>query len=283
MNTKLDKRNIIIIIISILLITLGIWIYLTNTNITTTKLTIKNEKIPKDFNNYKIVEIADLHNKDWKDKLISKIEKEKPNIITITGDFIDSEHTNFEIALEFINKAKYIAPIYYVTGNHEAWIDNYEELKKLLIEAGVHVLENESIFLNKNNSNINLVGLQDPDFIEKTNIKGVQDDIINKKLWSLLDSECYNIVLCHRPELFETYVSLNVDLALTGHVHGGQIRIPFVGGLIAPNQGFFPKYAEGIYHKNNTDMVVSRGLGNSILPIRINNMPELVVIELQNK
>ena len=283
MKIKLDKRNVIIITISILLITLGIWIYLTNTNITTTKLTIKNEKIPKDFNNYKIVEIADLHNKDWKDKLISKIEKEKPDIITITGDFIDSEHTNFEIALEFINKAKDIAPIYYVTGNHEAWIDNYEELKKLLIEAGVHVLENENIFLNKNNSKINLVGLQDPDFIEKTNIKGIQDDIINKKLKPLLDSEYYNIVLCHRPELFETYVSLNVDLALTGHAHGGQIRIPFVGGLIAPNQGFFPKYVEGIYHKNNTDMVVSRGLGNSILPIRINNTPELIVIELQNK
>ena len=97
------------------------------------------------------------------------------------------------------------------------------------------------------------------------------------------DKNKYSILLSHRPELFETYVDNNINLVFTGHAHGGQIRIPFIGGIIAPNQGLFPKYTSGIFTKNETNMIVSRGIGNSLFPFRINNNPELVIVELNNK
>ena len=109
---------------------------------------------------------------------------------------------------------------------------------------------------------------------------GIQGAIVETKMEPLLDKKMYNIVLCHRPVLFDNYVALGADLVLAGHAHGGQISIPFIGGLIAPNQGFFPKYTECVYHKEKTDMVVSRGLGNSIIPVRINNTPELLIVTL---
>ena len=105
--------------------------------------------------------------------------------------------------------------------------------------------------------------------------------MVETKLASLLEPGYYNVVLCHRPELFNGYVRAQADLVLTGHAHGRQIRLPFIGGLFAPHQGFFPKYTEGIHHQGETDMVISRGLGNSVLPVRINNTPELVVVTLE--
>lgn len=276
------KKRIYVILITLFLLLVILWIVYTNCNIETNRIAIENTKIPIEFNNFKIAEISDLHNKNWGDKLVRKIKKEKPDMIAITGDFIDSSNTNYEVAMKFIKDVKDIAPIYYVAGNHEAWTHKYKELKEKLLVEGVIVLDNENILFEKNNSKINIIGLQDPDFIEKTSIKGIQEDIIRKKLKPLIKSDLYNIVLSHRPEAFESYVEEKADLVLTGHAHGGQVRIPFVGGLIAPNQGFFPKYTEGVYHENNTDMVVSRGLGNSILPIRINNMPELVIVKLNN-
>lgn len=278
----MEKKKIIKIVIVVLLLIAG-WIIWTNINFTTTHISIKNEKIPEGFSGYKIAEIADLHNHKWGDSLVNKIKEEKPDIIVITGDFVDSSHTDFDISMEFIEKVKSIAPIYYVTGNHEAWIDNYSELEKKLYEADVHMMDDTSVLIEKDNSKINLIGIQDPDFIETDTFEGVQESIVKTKLQSLLDENYYNVVLCHRPELFKGYVDTGADLVLTGHAHGGQVRIPFAGGLVAPNQGFFPEYTEGVYHEKGTDMVVSRGLGNSVIPVRINNMPELVIITLNQE
>lgn len=281
MNLIKKKRMVWGSILTILLL-IVVWIVWTNVNITTTHLTITNEKIPKSFSGYKIAEIADLHNHQWGNKLISRLKKENPNIIVITGDFVDSSHTNFDVAMEFIDQAKEIAPIYYVTGNHEAWLENYTELETLLTDSGVHMMDDKSEWLEQDNFKINLIGLQDPDFVERDTFDGIQKSIVTTKLTSLLNPDSYNIVLCHRPELLDGYAEAGADLVITGHAHGGQVRIPFVGGLVAPNQGLFPQYTEGVYHKNKTDMVVSRGLGNSIIPVRINNTPELVIITLEN-
>lgn len=275
MNTKRKKSIIIIVILMII-----IWVVWTNTNFTTTHYKINNGKIPDAFSGYKIAEIADLHNHKWGDRIIKALEKEKPDIIVITGDFVDSSHTDFQVALDFVEKAKKIAPIYYVTGNHEAWIENYSELEKKLYNEGVHMMDDTKVWLEKDSEKINLIGVQDPDFVERYTGEGIKEEVVKTKLQPLLDENHYNIVLCHRPELFHEYVAVGADLVLTGHAHGGQVRIPFVGGLVAPNQGFFPKYTEGVHHKDKTDMVVSRGLGNSIIPVRINNMPELVIVEL---
>lgn len=259
------------------------WIFWTNTNISTNYITIKNNKIPGGINNFKIAEIADLHNHDWGNKLIGMCEKEHPDIIVVTGDLVDSSHTDFDIAMEFINQAKKIAPIYYVTGNHEAWLENYDELESRLSAAGVHMMDDKAEWLEKDGEKINICGIKDPDFAELYTSGNLQESSVTTKLTPLLKKDYYNIVLSHRPELFESYVDSKADLVITGHAHGGQVRIPFIGGLISPNQGFFPKYTDGVYNQSATDMVVSRGLGNSVIPVRISNMPELVIITLENQ
>ncbi len=274
------KRRNAFAVFAIILAVILFWVFWTNTHFTTTHLCITNDKIPEDFYGFKIAAVSDLHNHDWNGKLTEQLRKEAPDIIVVTGDFVDSSHTDFDMAMEFIYEAIDIAPIYYVTGNHEAWLDNYDDLSKLLLDASVHMMDDNCELIKKGNSSINIVGVQDPDFVERAAMGGIQGSIVETKLQNLLNKEVYNIVLCHRPELFDNYAALGADLVLTGHAHGGQIRIPFIGGLIAPNQGFFPKYTEGIYHKEDTDMIVSRGLGNSIIPVRINNTPELVIVTL---
>ena len=127
---------------------------------------------------------------------------------------------------------------------------------------------------------ISLIGVNDPSF-QTDYLFGDDEEVLNAKLNELqADGDGFTILLSHRPELFSTYVDYNVDLVFSGHAHGGQFRLPFVGGLVAPNQGLFPEYDAGIYTEGNTNMVVSRGIGNSILPFRVNNRPEVIIIEL---
>lgn len=139
-------------------------------------------------------------------------------------------------------------------------------------------MDNESLFIEKADSKIQLLGIEDPDFVE-----GMYEKAIPEIISEELNSDNYSILLSHRPEYFDQYVQMGTDLVLAGHAHGGQVRIPFIGGLIALNQGLFPNYTAGLYHEKNTDMIVSRGLGNSIVPVRINNTPELMIVELKLK
>ena len=128
---------------------------------------------------------------------------------------------------------------------------------------------------------ITLIGLSDPSFTIKGDMFGEIPAMVDTKLQGLLeDKDDYTILLSHRPELFETYVNCGVDLVFSGHAHGGQFRLPFIGGLVAPNQGLFPQYDSGLYTKGDTNMIVSRGLGNSIIPIRFNNRPEIVLLKI---
>lgn len=130
-------------------------------------------------------------------------------------------------------------------------------------------------------NDITLIGLSDPSFTLKGDMFGEVPAMVDTKLRGLIgDKDNYTILLSHRPELFEAYVNCGVDLVLSGHAHGGQFRLPFIGGLVAPNQGLFPKYDAGLYTKGDTNMIVCRGLGNSIIPIRFNNRPEIVLLEL---
>ena len=185
-----------------------------------------------------------------------------------------------ETAIALVHKLMQIAPCYYVTGNHEAWIGTqFSELEKMLFAENVQILHDEVIRLEKDGQTIQLAGLDDPDFTERDT--AVKQSILPTKLNQMNLSEEYCILLSHRPEMFEAYVEENIDLVLSGHAHGGQFRLPFIGGIVAPNQGLFPKYDAGKFTRNNTTMIVSRGIGNSIMPIRFNNRPEIVVIELK--
>ena len=215
------------------------------------------------------------------EKLLSMLRSAEPEMIAITGDLIDSRNTNVEIALEFAKEAMKVAPCYYVTGNHEARVSEYDELKEGLTELAVVVLEDECIELEQDSEHIVLIGVDDPSF-DTNYLFGDAETVMESKLQDLNgEDDSYTVLLSHRPELFDVYVESGVDLILSGHAHGGQFRLPFVGGLVAPNQGFFPEYDGGLYTEKNTNMLISRGVGNSILPFRINNRPEVILIELQ--
>lgn len=275
---KHKKKYAILILAAVL-----IWIAWTNLSFETTHLTVKHNKIPREFSGFKIAHVADLHNHNWRGRLIDKLEKEKPDVIFIAGDLVDSNHTDIDLAMSFVQLATKIAPIYYVTGNHEAWLSNYSELEQKLKNAGVKIMDDSAEFLEVKGEKVQIVGLQDPDFLRGERSPEVRGHIMEDKLNKMLNPDYYTIVLSHRPEYFNVYADTGANLVLAGHAHGGQFRIPFVGGVIAPDQGIFPKYTSGLYTKNDTGMVVSRGLGNSIIPIRINNRPELVIISLENE
>ncbi|WP_458407097.1 metallophosphoesterase, partial [Anaerotignum sp.] len=218
------------------------------------------------------------HRTTWLRSDLKNITASAPGIILISGDLLDRHdgRTNVDSAMDFIHEITDVAPVYFVSGNHEHQSGEWDALLEELVEAGVTVLENGKSIIEKNGENITILGLAD---------KSVNQHY-DKMLHTLMagQEDSFNILLSHRPELFETYVQENIDLAFTGHAHGGQIIIPFLRqGIFAPHQGFFPKYTEGMHEKDGTVMVVSRGLGNSSFPFRIFNRPELIEVTLTAK
>lgn len=273
-----NRKSVKILFIFVIAVMAVIYLYWGNTKIGVTNITVTSENIPDEFNGFKIVHISDLHNAEFGDgqkDLIGKIEAQDADIIVITGDMIDSRRTDVDKAVELITGLGNKIPVYYVTGNHESRVREYNELESKLIENGVTVLKNESVKIEKDGSFINIIGVDDPSFGMSAN------DIFHTV--SELKTDGYDVLLSHRPELFETYCESGAELVLCGHAHGGQVRIPFAGGLVAPNQGLFPEYTAGSYKSGSTEMIVSRGLGNSIIPLRVNNPPELVVITLSGE
>lgn len=275
-----------IIIIAIILIIVGaVYLYWGNNALTVGRHTLSPANLPESFSGFRIVQVSDLHNKDFKGRLIRKISSLNPDIIVITGDIIDSRHTDTDIALKFAENAVNIAPVYYVTGNHESRLkDIYPEFRESLENLGVTVLDCRSVTLEKNGDEIVLAGMNDLTFYGSSTLD--ENTIVFKEMLNNLGREKGDrtgILLSHRPEIFDTYVESGFDIVLTGHAHGGQIRLPFVGGILTPNQGFFPEYDAGLYQKENTSMIISRGLGNSLFPFRIGNRPEIIVCELTPK
>ena len=260
-----------------------------NNDLTVSRSQVVSGRIPAEFDGYTIVQVSDLHNKEFgrgQRRIVSKIVEQNPDIIVITGDMIDSRNTDVETALDFAQKAVGVAPCYYVPGNHENRIpEAYEQLKAGLKECGVTILENEAADLEQNGTAITLMGVLDPIFnVGKTDEAGniLEDErtVMEVQLENLDSLNRFTILLSHRPEMLDVYAEAGLDLVFTGHAHGGQWRLPGLGGIIAPGQGFFPEYTEGSHTEGDTTMYVSRGLGNSLMPIRIFNRPELVVVEL---
>lgn len=277
------KRIIVLAVTAILLLAIIIWIAWGNKALELNTYTIASDKLPVAFDGYRIAQVSDLHNAEMgkdNEKLISMLKDAAPDIIVITGDMIDSRNTKVDVALSFAEQAVKIAPCYYVTGNHEARVDEYSDLKDGLLELGVIVLEDARVEIELSGEIITLIGVDDPSF--QTDYLFGDDETVMKSKLNELTSEAdgYTVLLSHRPELFDIYVESGVDLVFSGHAHGGQFRLPFIGGVVAPNQGLFPKYDAGIYTEGNTNMVVSRGVGNSIIPFRVNNRPEVILIEL---
>ncbi len=255
-----------------------------------TKITLKARRIPDGFKNTKILHISDLHNAcfgNGQKVIIETIRGLAPDYIFITGDLIDRKYRKIGNAIDLIKGIKMIAPIYYVTGNHE-WEskETGRILWKKLHELGVYILHDKIVNLKKNGQSIQLMGIDDPYCLNQK--KNAVYDRLSSETFLLRLREMLKkkeegclFLLSHRPEFIHFYAKAGIDVVFSGHAHGGQIRIPGIGGILAPHQGFFPKYAEGIVKENNTLMIISRGLGNSTFPIRINNHPELVLATLE--
>jgi len=268
----------------IVFILIWMFLYYENNFIIITDITIKSHKLPDAFDGYKIVHLSDLHGKKFgkgQKNLVKKIKDARPDLIVFTGDMVDSGHYDAEPVLELVEQISRIAPIYFVTGNHEWWSGKFDVLGKLLEENGIRVLRNAYDRLSKGKDGIYIMGIDDPaaDQAGQEEANIIENEI-KQVLNGIGETGTFSILLAHRPEMFPLYSEHGFDLILCGHAHGGQVRLPFVGGLVAPNQGFFPKYTSGVYKSRNSLMVVSRGLGNSVIPQRLFNHPEIVVLTL---
>lgn len=254
------------------------WILWANTALMITEIEVADPSFPASFSGLRIAQISDLHDASFGEKnkqLIALLNDCAPDFIVITGDMVDARRTDLNAALEFACEAVKIAPCYYVTGNHESAIAQQDELMEGLARAGVTVLADQKVTLERQGEKIVLIGLNDPAFSSREQLR--------RHLEALSEPEEYQILLAHRPELIELYAQSGVNLVFSGHAHGGQFRIPFLGGVYAPGQGFFPQYDAGLYTVEETTLVVSRGLGNSSFPLRFYNRPEVVVVTLRGE
>lgn len=260
-----------------------IYVYNEINSLKTTKYIVKSDKIPSSFKGYKILQVSDLHNKSFgqnNDKLLKIIYDENPDIVVITGDIINRRYHDDKIAVDFVRSITSKHIVYYITGNHEVWSSKFHELEPKLLQAGVRVLHNEYAKIFKEREFIYLIGIDDPGrgCYDKTEPKYTEKYL--EKVLKKISDDGYKILLAHRPEYFSCYVKNNIDLVISGHTHGGQIRLPFIGSIFVHHQPLFSKLSKGEFNKQNTKMIISGGLGTSRLPIRTFNIPEVVTIIL---
>jgi uncharacterized protein len=282
LKNRTKKRLFIAFIV---LISLLFFFYFQNNSIVTTETTISSAKIPASFEDYKIVQLSDLHSKTFGDNqsvLVQKVNKTNPDLIVFTGDLVDSKKYNEKNSLTLMEELVQIAPIYFVTGNHEWWSGKFSSLENKLDDIGVQVIRNTSDVITNGNDKVHIIGIDDPAQVnEGYEELGITEEAVVNSVEGL-EEGYFKILLSHRPEMLPLYSDYEFDVVFSGHAHGGQVRIPLVGGLIAPNQGLFPQYTSGKHILDNTTMIVNRGLGNSIIPLRIFNRPEIVVVTLKS-
>ena len=246
----------------VLLIAAFVWF--SNNCITVSRYKVTSEKAPD--NGVKIVHLSDLHGKSFgrdNNRLIKKVKAQSPDFIAVTGDIIHKyRERDIAVALKTLKRLIEIAPVYYVSGNHEMRSTRYRALKDQIAETGATVLDDAC----DDKFGIKIAG------VNCAHIK-------SGKFHNLAEGDGFKLLLAHLPQYIDRYAMAGYDLALCGHAHGGQWRIPFTHiGVYAPGQGLFPKYACGIHSCGDMRQVISRGLGNSQCPLRLFNHPEVVVV-----
>lgn len=258
-----------------------------NARVWNARVEIWDEKIPAAFDGFVLCQVSDVHNEargEGNAALLRALREAAPDLICITGDFLDSRRTDLDFALELAGQLAEIAPAVYVTGNHEARLKDLSALEAGLAARGVRVLRDGWTPLACGGEEIALIGLDDPGFAageDWTLAEGL--DQTQARLSALLAQagDRFSFVLSHRPELLPAYAEAGADLVLSGHAHGGQVRLPGIGGLFAPGQGILPRLTSGVHARGETRLVVSRGLGNSSFPLRVFNPPEIVTVTLR--
>lgn len=276
------------ILIAVLLLVVLIRIYIDNEIPEISNIEIKSDKLPDIFDGYKMVQLSDLHSKNFgndNQKLIDIIDNESPDIIVMTGDMVTANEKSFTIFYNLVKRLVKKYKVYYIYGNHEGELSLKlrNEITAFLKENGVVILDNDCISIEKNNEKINLYGLcyTQKYYSYKSGKKHrVTENYIKDKLGAI-DKNNYNILLTHNPLFFDAYSSYGFDLILSGHIHGGLVRLPFIGGILSPERKFFPQYSAGVYQNGDSKLVVSRGLSRGTKGFRFLNRPDIVSITLK--
>ena len=220
----MNRKKRVLFVVAFVLVVLIVWTLWGNTALEVNEYEVVSDRIPQGFEGFRIAQVSDLHNAEFgegNEKLIQLLSQTDPDIIVLTGDLIDSRHTDIEIALDFARQAIKLAPVYYVSGNHEARVREYEDLKMGLAEAGVVILENQNVQITREGESITLMGIDDPSF-QEVYLFGDSESVARQAIDDLQnESEGYTILLSHRPELFDLYVDTGMDLVFSGHAHGG--------------------------------------------------------------
>ena len=228
---------------------------------------------------YRIVQIADLHSAKLEQELEQALEQIQPHLIVITGDLVNREDRDFTQALSTAALAVRFAPTYFVRGNHEVDNPDYARLREGLEEAGVTILEDQGVVLDYHGAALNLVGVKDVNAYPGSRTEAIQAMVQTAK--DLFVDGTYHVLLSHRPSLLDAYSASGADLVFSGHAHGGQVRLPVIGAVFAPDQGLRPHITAGVHTAGQAQVVVSRGLGNGTPFPRLWNGPELVAVTLR--
>ena len=267
---KLFRRLLLVVVLLLL------FFYEENNYLTTTYYHIISEKITKPI---RIAHLSDLHSRT-NDNFLYSINKflkqNRPDLILISGDLVDRDASSHHELVKYISNFKEFAPTYWVSGNHEEKYQNIKSFKEELNQEGIVNLDNIKIKIKIKNQTLLIGGIKDP-LGPESKEKAITSANLNE-INANEKSGAFEILLAHRAEYLELYNATAFDLILSGHAHGGVVRLPFIGGLYAPRQGFLPQYTAGLYGKT----IVSRGLGNTKNSFRIFHHPEAIIIDLEN-
>ncbi len=288
------RRRSILFIMAVILALLTLTVYGSNQLILTGEYELRYEKLPAAFDGYRIVQLSDLHSKDFDDgnkRILKEIQNQDPDIIVMTGDMVNSTDLDFSVFLDLAKNLSADYEVFYIVGNHEQSLSgsSREYLFNELGKMGIRVLDNESVVISKGEDSIDFYGLWfNLRYYSNRTDSYVREDSetyyfsVDKmeRIFGAKDRERFGILLAHNPLYADSYVEWGADLILSGHVHGGMIRLPFLGGIYSPERTFFPEYDGGLYGFSGQNLIVSRGIGNGNYGFRFLNCPEIITITL---
>ena len=272
------KKHVLFRCLLLIVVAVGLLFADSALRVVTTEYELTYPVLPVEFDGFRVVQLSDLHGAEFGQgnaRLLKKVAQAEPDVIVLTGDLAD-KNTDMAVVDGLLGGLTQIAPVYYVSGNHE-WSEHLlDALRVLFDQHGVTYLRNEYVCLTRGGPEIVLAGVEDPN--------GWADqpkpDAVIRELREAYP-EAFTLLLGHRNDFVEKYPDLPVQLILCGHAHGGIVRLPGIGGLLGTGGTFFPDYTEGAYRIGAYRMIVSRGLGSSVPVPRFLNNPEIVAITLR--
>lgn len=277
------KRFLLILLISLWFAIFFIHIYDCENRLKFTDYHLKTDEIKSTV---KIAFISDLHHKEFGKNninLVTAISEKEPDLIAVGGDMVTAGDTTHNVVIKLLKQLTKIAPTYYVLGNHELGYINLKKLKKDISKTGTTILDNsmQKLKIPHKNETITIGGLTNYPFYDT-----YAPDFENEDRYFLDEfiehsKNNYSILLAHQPECYIWKLNeMDLDLIISGHTHGGIIQIPFIGGVYAPNQGLFPEYDKGYFSSDTAQMIITSGLGNTTFVPRLNNQPEICIIQV---